>query len=132
GNDRGKRRRLGGEMREPDDERQRGDEQNAAADAEHPGEDPGCETQADGIEDRHPMKILTATATSRTLKSRVRTRVGTFCCAQVPTRVPSIAGSPTSAASDQLTSPRAPYAPIPNRDVSPMAASDVPVAQRVE
>src|SRR6185369_9632213 len=119
-------------MREPDDERERGDEENPAADAEHPRQDPGGKAEDEGVDDRHPMKSLTATATSTTLRSRVSTRVGTCCCAHVPRSTPNTAGNPTSAASGQLTSPRTPYAVMPNSAVNPIAASDVPVAQRVE
>ena len=39
-----------------------------------------------------------------------------------------MAGTPTTAASAQLTSPSTPKATIPNSAVIPIAASDVPVA----
>jgi len=50
------------------------------------------------------------------------------CWSQMPARVPAMAGTPTTTASAQLTSPSTPNATIPNRAVIPIAASDVPVA----
>src|SRR5262245_39082235 len=119
-------------MGEPDDEGESRNEQNPAPNSEHPREDAGGEAENERVEDGHPMNNLTATATRTRLRSSVRTRVGTRCCAHVPRSTPSTAGKPTSAASDQLTSPSAPYAAMPKRAVKPIAASDVPVAQRVE
>jgi hypothetical protein len=97
--DRGERGGFRREMREADHERKSRDEENPSADAEHPRKNAGGETEHEGIDDGHPMKSLTATATSSALRSRVRTRVGSRCWAHVPIRTPSTAGKPTSAAS---------------------------------
>ncbi len=50
------------------------------------------------------------------------------CWSQIPARVPAMAGTPTTTASAQLTSPSTPNATIPKSAVIPIAASDVPVA----
>src|SRR6185295_7442849 len=75
GDDRRQRGGLRGQLREPHDERERGHEEDAAANAEHSGENAGGEAEDDGVDHRHPMKSLSATAKSSTLRSNVSNRV---------------------------------------------------------
>jgi hypothetical protein len=115
-------------MSEPDDKGQRRDEQDAAPDAEHSREDTSHKTQKDDEREHYSKKSLAAIASRKTLNSPARRREDTRCWSQVPARAPTMAGTPTTTASAQLTSPSTPNAIIPNRAVIPIAARDVPVA----
>ena len=104
GHDRQQRRRLGLEVRQPEEDRQRRDEERAAADAEEPRDHAGHDADERRL-DHVPTSSLTASATSSAAKPSEIHLTGTRCCSQVPNRTPPTAGTPTSRPSSTWTFP---------------------------
>src|SRR3954454_21855345 len=63
---------------------QRREEEDAAADAEHPGEHSGDDAEHDRERDRHRTSMSTAMATSSSAKAYESVRTGTRCCSVEP------------------------------------------------
>src|SRR4051794_24495347 len=126
--DREQRGRLGVDLAEAEEDRQRGHEQHAAADAQQPGED--ARERADDDRRDH-RSARSAAATTRTAANSSRTvRTGTRCCSHVPATTPPTAGTPTSRPSPTWRLPYAPWASIAAPAITAIVSSDVPIAAR--
>src|SRR5262249_44246478 len=91
-------------LREPErDERRH--EQDPAADAEHPRQHPGDQTEDDCEHVRHLRKSQTARARRSATKSISIVRVPRRCCRAVANPTEAAAGTPTSAAYATSTLP---------------------------
>src|SRR3954454_16312451 len=126
--DRQQRRRLGIDLVEPEEHRQRGDEEDAAADSEQAGEQ--SRERADDDRGDHLSARSAAATTSTTANSSRTVRTGTRCCSQVPAITPPTAGTPTSRPSSTCRLPYAPWASIAAPAMIAIATSDVPMARR--
>ena len=122
-------RSLGVQLRQAEPERERRDEDDAAADAEEPGED-----AADEPDQRRRATIVIRAADpdgdEQEREAVGQLRTGTRCCSAVPASTPTTAGMPTSAAAPGFTSPCRAYVTAPAIDETRIAASDVAEARR--
>src|SRR5437016_11852793 len=91
------RRRLCVELGEPEPGQGR-HEEDAAADAEEPGEHAGEDPEEDGEDVRHLRKRSTAIPTRSAANAYDRVRVRSRCCKAVPPSAPAAAGKPSNAA----------------------------------
>ena len=109
-------RRCGGLDLPETEQDERRDEENPAADAEQPGQDPAPEAEHERGDDdprAHPAISQTPTTTRRPANASDNARPESRCCMCVPTRAPATAGTPTRAAYAGLTSPCTEYSGRP-------------------
>ena len=101
--DRGERRRLGGQLPEPEAERERRHEHDAAADAEEAGEQPAGEAERERQRDVAHQASLPATTSITPANASCRCGPRTRFAIVVPNTTPTTAGRPISAASRHTT-----------------------------
>ena len=92
------------QLRQPEHEHQRRHEEDAAADAEEPGEHAAARADQHDERDRH-TRSRTPTAARSTAKPYESRCDRDPLLQRVPTSTPNTAGMPTSAAAPTLTSP---------------------------
>src|SRR5204862_6964204 len=110
--------------------RERRHEEDAAADAEHAGENAGGCPEEHGERIGHWTSIRIAIATRSAAKRSDSVRTGRRCCNALPPAAPSAAGTPRRSAYAGSTSPCTTYVTTPAVAVMPIAPSDVAVAAR--
>ena len=103
GNDGRQRGRLGGELREPEAERERRHEDDPPADSEEAGEHPACETQRQRERDVAHQASLPATTSITHANASCRCGPRTRLASVVPSTTPATAGRPISRASRHTT-----------------------------
>src|SRR3954451_20382300 len=129
GQDRQQAGGLGVELRQPEHERERRDEQDPAADAEEAREDSRERAEHAGREQRpHQTSSRTPTAASNAANASESVRVARRCWSVVPATTPATAGRPTTAAAPTLISPWNAYVAAPTKEISAIAVRDVAIA----